>query len=421
MCDTLYKKINNGFIFGKNSDRSPNEPNLSVFYPAKDVTEKEVKCTYISVPAAPHTNALLLIQPSWMWGGEMGVNEHGVVIGNEAVFTHSRGKKEPRLLGMDLLRLGLERGRTAAESLRIIVQFLETYGQGGNCGFDKPFYYDNSFLIADDNSAYVLETSGRDWVSREIKDYYNISNRLSLDEGYSEGTDRECAFARRHREPIYSHFSGSFRRAQAGERSLAAVDFDVLAMMNALRQHYREDNKLFRKGSIKSVCMHKSFLGDHTTSSLILVANNGKRTIWLTGCSTPCLSLYKPLYFSNPLPPVFFDQAQSFAYWLKREYLVRAVYAGLIDATRYRGRIAVLQEQFINEEKELLAKGSSPEEMALFSKKCSQLEEELIDSYRGEIEKIRKNPQLLPPLWRKATLSLGKNVFERDLKQRIGK
>jgi len=34
MCDTLYKKTADGFIFGKNSDRSPNEPNLTEHHPA---------------------------------------------------------------------------------------------------------------------------------------------------------------------------------------------------------------------------------------------------------------------------------------------------------------------------------------------------------------------------------------------------
>lgn len=43
-----------------------------------------------------------------MWGAEMGANECGVVIGNEAVYPNdNEGDHDPhvkRLLGMDLLR-----------------------------------------------------------------------------------------------------------------------------------------------------------------------------------------------------------------------------------------------------------------------------------------------------------------------------
>lgn len=60
---------------------------------------------------------MILSRPAWLWGCEMGANEHGVVGGNEAVTTLLAAElgDEPRLLGMDLLRLALERGRTARE------------------------------------------------------------------------------------------------------------------------------------------------------------------------------------------------------------------------------------------------------------------------------------------------------------------
>lgn len=41
-----------------------------------------------------------------MWGAEMGSNEHGVCIGNEAIYTKLLGENgdQEQLLGMDLVR-----------------------------------------------------------------------------------------------------------------------------------------------------------------------------------------------------------------------------------------------------------------------------------------------------------------------------
>lgn len=65
-----------------------------------------MKCTYISIPQASHTAAVVLSKPAWMWGAEMGSNEHGVCIGNEAIYTKLLGENgdQEQLLGMDLVR-----------------------------------------------------------------------------------------------------------------------------------------------------------------------------------------------------------------------------------------------------------------------------------------------------------------------------
>jgi secernin len=96
------------------------------------------------------THGVLLCKPVWMWGAEMGANDVGVAIANEAVFaSRVSPRREPALLGMDLLRLALERSATADAAVSVIAALVESHGQGGNCAFRGSFYYHNAFLIAD--------------------------------------------------------------------------------------------------------------------------------------------------------------------------------------------------------------------------------------------------------------------------------
>lgn len=64
------------------------------------------QCTYVSIPQVRQTHAVVLSKPAWCWGAEMGANEHGLCVGNEAVWTKvmSEDDKIERLIGMDLVR-----------------------------------------------------------------------------------------------------------------------------------------------------------------------------------------------------------------------------------------------------------------------------------------------------------------------------
>ena len=127
----------------------------------------------------------------------MGINDRGVVIGNEAVFTKSKGKKENKLIGMDLLRLALEQSSSAQEAVDVIIKYLQEFGQGGNCGFDKHFYYDNSYLIADGKEAFILETAGKNWALKKVHDFGAISNRLFLNRDYDQASKPESTLPKR--------------------------------------------------------------------------------------------------------------------------------------------------------------------------------------------------------------------------------
>ncbi|MDI7277595.1 MAG: C69 family dipeptidase, partial [Anaerolineae bacterium] len=140
MCDTVVAvgsaTADGSVILAKNSDRAPNEAQRLVHLPrARHAAGSTVACTYVEVPQVPETYEVLLSQPFWLWGAEMGANECGVAIGNEAVFTREPYETGPGLTGMDLIRLALERAATAHQALQVITELIGTYGQGGNCGF----------------------------------------------------------------------------------------------------------------------------------------------------------------------------------------------------------------------------------------------------------------------------------------------
>src|SRR5262245_56130954 len=100
MCDTFVASPtstrNRAMLFAKNSDRQRNEAQALEVWPSADHSRNaELACTYIAVPQARRTHAVLVCRPYWMWGAEMGVNEHGVVLGNETVHSRSAPPEEP--------------------------------------------------------------------------------------------------------------------------------------------------------------------------------------------------------------------------------------------------------------------------------------------------------------------------------------
>ena len=124
MCDTIValpSATKEGvMLFGKNSDRESDEVQNLVIIPRQTYEAKTtVKCTYISIPQVEQTNRVFLSQPFWMFGAEMGSNEHGVVIGNEALMTRVK-PSATGLTGIDMIRLALERSNSAKIALETI-------------------------------------------------------------------------------------------------------------------------------------------------------------------------------------------------------------------------------------------------------------------------------------------------------------
>jgi hypothetical protein len=180
MCDTLCAPGPAGMVFAKNSDRPPGEVQVTWPFGRRGSAGCTLRTQYLTI-GDTGAHATLLSCPTWLWGAEHGVNEHGVAIGNERVATtHDAAAAKPALIGMDLVRLGLERARNAAEAVDVMTGLLVACGQGGIADAAHQEAYDSSFLVADPTDAYVLETAGADYAVAPFPGGTAISNRLTL-------------------------------------------------------------------------------------------------------------------------------------------------------------------------------------------------------------------------------------------------
>lgn len=386
MCDTIGRlHSSNGPLFAKNSDRSPNEPQVLEWYPAAVHNENKVKATYIRVEQVKETKALILSRPTWLWGGEIGVNECGVCIGNEAVFTKGKYGKAS-LTGMDMVRLALERSESAREALDWLIRLLEQYGQGGNCGYDHDFFYDNAFLVMDRGELYVLETAGKKWVYKK-GDCEAISNRLSIGtegDAYSEGKPYD--FAKKHTEPLHTRMSKVAGRKALTGAGLEMAD-SVLDMFATLRRHDHEDNPLC-KGSVGSPCMHfGGRVGDQTTQSMAVeFPENGEIHLWVTGRSTPCISMFKPFAFGNePVAPIYEARDErARQYWMRAEYFHRRMLGKVIPQEYYEERDAVEAELYA------LSRGCDAKTMQELSIYALKKEQDFVERWRrAKLEPVK--------------------------------
>jgi secernin len=340
-CDTmvaLSDRTGGGVLLAKNSDRLPDEAQRLIGIAAADhPAGAQVRCQYLSVPQAQHTAALIGSQPYWLWGFEHGLNEHGVAIGNEAIFTREQ-PAEVGLLGMDLVRLGLERGTTAHQALDAITELLERFGQGGSTVFAGRQFYDNSFLIADPGEAWVLETAGRHWAARRLTSgAYAISNRPTLGTDYDRSSPDLVTYAEergwwpRGRRPFHfaeAYTDPDYRGLPAAEcrllrsRSRLAVGeqaaLTVATLIELLRDHGA--NPVGGAAPLDwptgqeraTICMHGRSEGIATAASMVAELTPGVVPRYWASMAPPCTGIFLPCWVDTG-PPEILAKAEGTA------------------------------------------------------------------------------------------------------------
>ena len=358
-------------IFGKNSDRDPNEAQaLAVHDPrpgGDDVQATHVRVDAATLPDREETNRVLLSRPWWTWGAEMGANEQGLVGGNVAVFTREP-YRERGLLGMDILRLALEYTETPEVAVDVVGNLLETVGQGGNNSYSRSFEYHNSFIFADRDSAWLLESAGEIWVAREIEGVTTISNRLTIGNDWDRSSSVDpveraidCGwhdpkdpfdFATSYTDPgLVTRLSGAVgRRSCTAEGCTQPMAIDRDTVMDLLATHDHEPY-VPAHGSTRDVCMHYggTTRPSQAAASQVSVLSADGDTHWLTVGSHPCLSAYKPVTLEGGLPDLGEPPTNTYdpdSYWWRLEALHRRLEAAPLETRmRYRGDRDTLQER----------------------------------------------------------------------------
>lgn len=281
MCDLLCalgdRAVDGVTVFGKNSDRPPDEAQVVEWHPPR--WEAATETTYLTIAGrSGPTIGFVGSRPTWMWGVEHGVNEAAVAIGNATVFTTLDPRGTPLgLTGMDLVRLALERATSATEAVGVITDLIDAHGQGGSGHRDADRPYWSSFLLADPHRAWVLETSGREWAAEEVVGARAISNRTTI--GSFDAAHRHP------RQPVATLVDP--RLAASGAVLAGPAPVGVPDLMAHLRSH---------EGGVDgwTVCMHVDGV-EATTASMVARLPDpavGRPEAWFL-VGSPCSGTYE--------------------------------------------------------------------------------------------------------------------------------
>lgn len=427
-------------LFGKNSDRPARETQPVARFPARS-GDGVLQLAYCRIDDTGPTFDHLGSGPYWCWGHEMGLNSRGVVIGNEALFTRDlastaradrlavaadTARPTPGLLGMELLRLGLERGGSAEEAVEVIIGLLRRHGQwaAGTLSADRAAAaYDNSFAIADASEAFLLETSGRDWAIRRVETgTASLSNQPTIRTDWSRladglidraqslgwpgavGSGRDWDFAEAVTDPGTPLQLSQIRLQRSRQLLTDAVAGGGVAWEAArglLADHYEGsflDGPAFNPGrpDFLTLCMHDSpagFTWGNTAASVIAVPG-APNPYWWWAAATPCTSIYLPIAVGTDPPPALsaagsaagtgpsperaaIDSPAPRSYWWSFALLLEAV-CGDRDGTAYADRqprvrevFDPLQARFTADVQELEAHDAGPKDWQGLTHRCA--------------------------------------------------
>src|SRR5581483_6867070 len=240
--------------------------------------------------------------------------------------------------------LALERTQTAIEAVQLMGNLIEQYGQFGAAVPTKTHTeggYDNSFIIADPNEAWVLEALGRRWAAKRFtQGYVSISNQATIrtqwdlgapdlkdyaiQQGWWLKENRDTLdLARAYSDPQVSRQVSHIRAMRSRQLLAGHVgDINERWMMRIARDHYEDT---FLQGpyfdaadpDFLTLCMHVScadFTWGNTASSCVAVLPKSDTELpvfwWTPG--PPCNGCYVPFFVHGSQVPQSVSRAGTF-------------------------------------------------------------------------------------------------------------
>lgn len=379
-CDTMVAlpgaTANGQTIFAKNSDRPANECQPLVMRPGRRHASGSVaNCQFVDVEQAPVTYRHVGSRPWWCYGYEHGFNGHQVVIGNESLPSKLGHAPDARLIGMEVLRLALERARTAGEAVEVITGLVSRYGQGK---FDNPEgvrTYDNIYLVADPREAYVVEAVSFEWAVKRVNGFGSISNVGMLGADADRVSESAPGFAENVGlwDPADGSpftFIGAFGDTGAAASGIARQcrsetllglrngRIDVRTMMSVISDHssgeYPDEPFVEDVEGDVSLCVHRRGPNPASTAASVvadLCADGSRLPVYWCGMYSPCMTLFQPIFIDGQLPSVLGigDESPSHdsPWWLFHELTNYGLRAGAEQRAEIRATWRPLQEELL--------------------------------------------------------------------------
>lgn len=164
----------------------------------------------------------------------VGMNQWGVTMSCNWMYSKENDMAGEGIRRYAIRQLILERAKTAREAVKIIGDFIDEYGQADWGGL--------GYCLADPREAWLVETTTKHWVAKQIKDdeIWVVANRFTIGKDYNLSSEGLVDFAKKNGWYDPSNGDFSFRDAYGRPDMMnQAYDKDREARAMQLLEHIK--------------------------------------------------------------------------------------------------------------------------------------------------------------------------------------